>query len=80
GSILNLYVTPVTRIEFLLGKQLPYLVLGMLNFARLTLLAVTVFGVPVKGSLFTLTLAALVFIICSTGFGLLASTFTRSQI
>ncbi|WP_284079115.1 ribosome-associated ATPase/putative transporter RbbA [Herbaspirillum aquaticum] len=80
GSILNLYVTPVTRTEFLLGKQLPYLVLGMLNFAMLTLLAVTVFGVPVKGSLATLTLAALVFIICSTGFGLLASTFTRSQI
>ncbi len=80
GSILNLYVTPVTRTEFLLGKQLPYLVLGMLNFAMLALLAVTVFGVPVKGSLFTLTLAALVFIICSTGFGLLASTFTRSQI
>ncbi|WP_299538061.1 ribosome-associated ATPase/putative transporter RbbA [uncultured Herbaspirillum sp.] len=80
GSILNLYVTPVTRIEFLLGKQLPYLLLGMLNFAMLTLLAVTVFGVPVKGSLFTLTLAALVFVICSTGFGLLASTFTRSQI
>ena len=80
GSILNLYVTPVTRTEFLLGKQLPYLLLGMLNFAMLTLLAVTVFGVPVKGSLFTLTLAALVFIICSTGFGLLASTFTNSQI
>ncbi len=80
GSILNLYVTPVTRTEFLLGKQLPYLLLGMLNFAMLTLLAATVFGVPVKGSLFTLALAALVFIICSTGFGLLASTFTNSQI
>jgi ribosome-dependent ATPase len=80
GSILNLYVTPVTRTEFLLGKQLPYLLLGMLNFAMLTVLAVTVFGVPVKGSLLTLTLAALIFIICSTGFGLLASTFTNSQI
>jgi hypothetical protein len=50
GSILNLYVTPVTRTEFLLGKQLPYVVLGMLNFAADALLAVTVFGVPVKGS------------------------------
>ena len=80
GSILNLYVTPVSRTEFLLGKQLPYLLLGMLNFAMLTLLAVTVFGVPVKGSLLTLTLAALVFVICSTGLGLLASTFTNSQI
>ena len=80
GSILNLYVTPVTRTEFLLGKQLPYLLLGMLNFLLLVLLAVTVFDVPLKGSFLTLALAALVFIVCSTGFGLLASTFTQSQI
>jgi ribosome-dependent ATPase len=80
GSIINLYVTPVTRSEFLLGKQLPYIVLGMFNFLLLTVLAVTVFGVPVKGSFFTLALAALIFVICSTGFGLLASTFTKSQI
>jgi ribosome-dependent ATPase len=80
GSIINLYVTPVTRTEFLLGKQLPYIVLGMFNFLLLTVLAITVFGVPVKGSFFTLALAALVFVVCSTGFGLLASTFTRSQI
>nr|WP_315218565.1 ribosome-associated ATPase/putative transporter RbbA [uncultured Duganella sp.] len=80
GSILNLYVTPVTRTEFLLGKQIPYIGLGMLNFALLTALAATVFGVPVKGSLATLTLAALVYVVCSTGLGLLVSTFTRSQI
>ncbi|MFJ3057508.1 ribosome-associated ATPase/putative transporter RbbA [Herbaspirillum sp. NPDC087042] len=80
GSILNLYVTPVTRTEFLLGKQLPYLLLGMLNFLLLVLLAVTVFDVPLKGSFLTLSGAALVFIVCSTGFGLLASTFTQSQI
>ena len=80
GSIINLYVTPVTRSEFLLGKQLPYVVLAMVNFLLLTALAVTVFGVPVKGSFATLALAALIFVLCSTGFGLLASTFTRSQI
>ena len=80
GSILNLYVTPVTRVEFLLGKQLPYIGLGMLNFALLTTLAATVFGVPVKGSLATLTFAALVYVVCATGLGLLVSTFTRSQI
>ncbi len=80
GSIINLYVTPVTRSEFLLGKQLPYIVLAMVNFLLLVVLAVTVFGVPVKGSFLTLTLAAFIFVICSTGFGLLASTFTRSQI
>ena len=80
GSIINLYVTPVTRSEFLLGKQLPYIVLGMANFLLLALLSVTVFGVPIKGSFATLTLAAFLFVICSTGFGLLASTFTKSQI
>ena len=80
GSILNLYVTPVTRTEFLLGKQLPYLVLAMLNFFLLVLLAVTVFGVPLKGSLAALTLAALLYVTAATGLGLLASTFTRSQI
>ena len=80
GSIINLYVTPVTRSEFLLGKQLPYIVLGLLNFGLMTLLAVTVFAVPVKGSFLTLTTAALLFVMFSTGFGLLASSFTRSQI
>ena len=80
GSIINLYVTPVTRTEFLIGKQLPYIALAMVNFFLLTALAVTVFGVPVKGSFLALSLSALVFVACSTGFGLLASTFTRSQI
>ena len=80
GSIVNLYVTPVTRVEFLLGKQLPYVVLGMLNFALLTLLAVTIFGVPLKGSLFALTLASLLFVLSSTAIGLIFSTFVRSQI
>jgi len=80
GSIINLYVTPVTRSEFLLGKQLPYIALGMLNFGLLILLAITVFDVPVKGNFFALATAALLFVIFSTGFGLLASTFTRSQI
>ncbi|MYM37846.1 ribosome-associated ATPase/putative transporter RbbA [Duganella qianjiadongensis] len=80
GSILNLYVTPVTRAEFLLGKQLPYIALGMFNFALMTILAVTAFGVPLKGSLFTITLGALLYVICATGLGLLASSFTRSQI
>lgn len=80
GSIINFYVTPTTRTEFLLGKQLPYVLLAMLNYALMCLAAVTVFGVPITGSFFTLTLAALIFVVCSTGMGLLASTVTRSQI
>jgi ribosome-dependent ATPase len=80
GSIINLYVTPVTRTEFLLGKQLPYVALAMLNFLLMCLLAVTVFGVPMTGSFFTLALAALIFSFSATGMGLLASAVTRSQI
>ena len=80
GSIINLYVTPVTRGEFLLGKQLPYIALAMFNFGLMTLLAVTVFGVPVKGGFLTLAVGALIYVAFSTGFGLFASTFTRSQI
>ena len=80
GSIINLYVTPVTRSEFLLGKQLPYIALAMFNFFVMCLLAVTIFGVPIKGSFLTLTLAALLFVMSSTALGLLISTFTKSQI
>ncbi len=80
GSIINLYVTPVTRLEFLLGKQAPYVALAMLNFLLMTLLAVTVFGVPITGDFPTLLLAAALFSVISTSVGLLASTFTRSQI
>jgi len=80
GSILNLYVTPVTRSEFLLGKQLPYVALALLNFLLMVLLSVTMFGVPVTGSLATLLAGALLYVICATGIGLLASSFTRSQV
>ncbi|MBQ1763089.1 MAG: ABC transporter permease, partial [Aquincola sp.] len=80
GSILNLYVTPVTRTEFLLGKQLPYVALAMLNFLLMSLMAVLVFRVPITGSFATLALGALLFSLCSTGMGLLASSVTRSQI
>ncbi len=80
GSIINLYVTPVTRLEFLIGKQLPYIALGLFNCALLVLLAVTVFDVPLKGSAFTLGLGALLYVACATGLGLLMSTFTNSQI
>ncbi|HBY9438827.1 TPA: ATP-binding cassette domain-containing protein [Klebsiella pneumoniae] len=80
GSIINLYVTPTTRSEFLLGKQLPYIVLGMFNFFLLCALSVFVFGVAHKGSFLTLTLAALLYVTIATGLGLLISTFMKSQI
>lgn len=80
GSITNFYVTPVTRLEFLTGKQLPYVALGMINFFLLVAVSVFVFDVPVKGSMPTLILGALLYTICATGLGLLISTLLNSQI
>lgn len=80
GSITNLYVTPVSRLEFLLGKQLPYIAVGMANFLMMTALAVFLFGVPVKGSFLALSFGALLFVIATTGIGLLVSSFTRTQV
>lgn len=80
GSIINFYVTPVRSAEFLLGKQLPYVVLAMFNYALLVLLAVTIFHVPISGSISAMTLGALLYTLSSTALGLLFSVFMRSQI
>ena len=80
GSIINFYVTPTTRLEFLLGKQLPYVILGMVNFLLLTVLSVTLFDVPLKGSFLAAATGAFLYVACATGIGLLVSTVTRSQV
>ncbi|MDP2697070.1 ribosome-associated ATPase/putative transporter RbbA [Thalassospira sp.] len=80
GSITNLYVTPVNRLEFLLGKQLPYIVLAMINFGILVVLALLVFGVTVKGSFWALLAGAFLYVIATTGVGLLISSFVKTQI
>jgi len=80
GSITNLYVTPVTRLEFLLGKQLPYVVVALISFVLLLIQSQVVFDVPIKGSLLALGLGALLYVIATTGIGLLISTFTNTQI
>lgn len=80
GSIANFRATPVTKAEFLVGKQLPYVVIALVSFLTLLGLALLLFGVPVKGSLATLLLATLLYIFATTGFGLFVSCFTRTQV
>ena len=80
GSIINLYVTPLTRTEFMLGKQMPYVLFSCLSFLMLVAMAVTLFNVPVKGSVTVLVVSLVLYCFCSTGMGLLASSVTRSQI
>ncbi|AJP42407.1 multidrug ABC transporter ATP-binding protein [Alteromonas australica] len=80
GSIINLYVTPVSKLEFLLGKQLPYIATSFISFLLLVAMAVWLFNVPLKGDVLALFVIALLFVTFSTSFGLLASVFTNSQI
>jgi ribosome-dependent ATPase len=80
GSITNLYVTPVRRIEFLLGKQVPYIGLAMINFFAMFLMALFVFQVPLKGSFLTLLAGAVLYVTTTTSWGMLISAFASTQI
>ena len=80
GSIINLYVSPLRRAEFLLGKQFPYILFAFASSLLLILMAVFLFDVPVKGSLPLLLVTLLIYCILSTGMGMLCSSVTKSQI
>ncbi|WP_448111735.1 ribosome-associated ATPase/putative transporter RbbA [Pseudomonas lini] len=80
GSITNFYATPLTRLEFLLGKQAPYLAVSLINLAVLTAMNRWLFGVPFKGSALTLAFGGLLYVLATTSMGLLISAFTRTQI
>ena len=80
GSIINFYVTPVTQLEFLVGKQLPYVILGVLNFLILAAFAVFIFRVPFTGSFLAFFCAAFLYVVIATAMGLVISSFMKSQI
>jgi ABC-type multidrug transport system permease subunit len=79
GSIANFYAAPATRLEFLLGKQLPYFGVALIQFGTLVALAILLFRVPLKGSGATLLLGGIIYVLASTGFGLLISVFATTQ-
>lgn len=80
GSIANLYATPMRRLEFLLGKQIPYVALSLVTFGILVGLALLLFRVPFRGSAAALLAGTVLYVIATTGIGLLVSCFTRTQI
>jgi ribosome-dependent ATPase len=80
GSIINFYVTPTGRLEYLLGKQIPYVAIGMINYFILVALAAVVFGVTMKGSFLLLTLCTFLYVVVTTGVGMVTSTFTKTQV
>lgn len=80
GSITNFYATPLTRLEFLLGKQIPYLLVSLLNLALLVAINRWLFAVPLKGSGIALAVGGVLYVLATTSFGLLVSTVTKTQI
>lgn len=80
GSITNFYATPLTRLEFLLGKQIPYLLVSLLNLALLVAINRWLFAVPLKGSGIALAVGGVLYVLATTSFGLLVSTMTKTQI
>ncbi len=80
GSIANFYASPAAVAQYLIGKQLPYIAVGMVNFAAMMLMIIYLFGVPLKGSFIGLAIGTLLMVSASTALGLLISCFVRSQL
>ncbi|MDY0873930.1 ribosome-associated ATPase/putative transporter RbbA [Dongia rigui] len=80
GTIANLYASPAGIGEYLIGKQLPYIGVGCIAFALMTLVAIPVFGIYPKGSIPALILAVVLYQVATTGYGLLISAFCNSQV
>lgn len=80
GSIANFRSTPITKFEYLLGKLIPYVGVAMVNFVFLFIMAIFLFGVPLKGPFLTLLIATIIYVVSTTGFGQLISSFTRTQV
>jgi ABC-2 type transport system permease protein len=79
GTLEALFVTPVRPDEILLGKTIPYFVLGMVGLALCLVAAKFLFHVPFRGSLWVLAGASVLYLLVALGFGLLISSATRSQ-
>jgi ribosome-dependent ATPase len=80
GSIANFRSTPITKFEYLVGKLIPYVGVAMINFVFLFIMAIFLFRVPLKGPFLTLLIATFIYVISTTGFGQLISSFTRTQV
>ncbi len=80
GSISNMYASPASVGEFLLGKQMPYVGVGLVSFVSLLVLAGLLFDIGIKGSAAALFLGAVLYVFAATGLGTLVSSFVHSQV
>jgi len=79
GTMEQLMVTPVRPIELMLGKTLPFALVGMLELTLITSVALLVFHIPFRGSVLLLVLCAALFLMTSLGAGLFLSTISHTQ-
>ena len=79
GTIEQVIVTPIGKGEFILGKTVPFVLIGFIDVALISLVAVFWFGVPLRGSLWLLFGSTALFLMSSLGIGLLISTISRTQ-
>jgi ABC-2 type transport system permease protein len=79
GTMEQIIVTPIRRSEFILGKTVPFILIGFIDVAIITIVAAFWFQVPVRGSIPLLFGATALFLMSSLGFGLLISTISRTQ-
>jgi len=80
GSIYNIYASTISRSEFILGKLLPYLLISCLNILILWWLVMRVFGTPFKGHPFFYYIASIIYVLCTSGVGLVVSLLVRTQV
>jgi len=79
GTMEQIIVTPIRKTEFILGKTIPFVLIGFLDVALITVVAVFWFEVPIRGSLLLLFGATALFLMSSLGFGLFISTVSQTQ-
>jgi len=79
GTIEQIMVTPITSTEFILGKTVPFAMIGFVDVALITLVAVGWFGVPIRGNLLLLFVATGLYLMTTLGVGLLISTVSQTQ-
>lgn len=80
GAIYNVYSSTLSRGEYLVGKLLPYVGISIVNACLLTMFALLLFGAPFKGDLLFFLLSTILYVICTTGIGLLVSVMVNTQV
>ena len=79
GTMEQLMVTPMTPLEMITGKLLPFAVVGMFQVALVVMAALLIFHVPIRGSILLLFGCTLLFLLSTLGVGLFISTISMTQ-